>query len=88
MLTAHAAGEEWDVVQPVLSLGGLQGVDRWCRLDGASPQGSVGGFITPRAVPVLYFSQFGKTAIKHAGDVGIALVRTVQTPRLSFVQTI
>ncbi len=70
LLTAHAAGGEWDVAQPALSIGGLQGGDRWWREDGASPQGSVGGFITPCAAPVLYFSEqeSGKTAIKHTAD--------------------
>lgn len=37
LLTAHAAGGEWDVAQPALSIGGMQGGDRWWRGDGATP---------------------------------------------------
>lgn len=68
-LTAHAAEGEWHVAQPAFSIGGMQGGDGWWRGDGASPQGLVGGFITPCAAPLLYFSEqeCGKTTIKHAG---------------------
>lgn len=71
LLTARAAGRERDVAQPALSIGGMWSGDRWWRGDCASPQGSVGGFITPHAAPVLYFSQqeSGEAAIKHSGDM-------------------
>lgn len=48
---------ERDVAQPARSIGGMWGGDRWWRGDGASPLGSVGGFITPHAAPALYFSR-------------------------------
>lgn len=69
LLSAHGAEGEWDVAHPAFSIGGMQGGDGWWRGDGASPQGFVGGFITPCAALVLYFSEqeCGKTFIKHAG---------------------
>lgn len=71
LLTAYAVGGEGKVAQPGLSIGGMLGCDRWRRGDGASPQSSVGGFVTHCAAPVLYFSrqECGPTDIKHSGDV-------------------
>lgn len=49
--------EDGDVAQPARSIGGIRVGDIWWKEDRASPQGPVGGFITPRAAPVFYFSQ-------------------------------
>jgi len=71
LLTVWVAGGERDVAQPAHSIGGMRAGDRWWRGDGASPQGSVGGFITPCAVQVLYFSQqeCAGSTMKHIGDM-------------------
>lgn len=74
------------MAQPARSIGGMWGGDRWWRGDGASPLGSVGGFITPHAAPALYFSQ---ATIKLETCAGEALIRSVHiSPPLSFVQAL
>lgn len=89
---------EWDVSQRGRSIGGpggVRGVDRWRRGDGASPQGPAGSFITPCAAPILYFSQqvsVGKTSIKHSADtcgdcviLSLSLSLSSDTQNLSFL---
>lgn len=68
LLSAPAVGGEWDVAQPALSIG----VDRWPGGEGAPPQGSAGGFITPCAAPELDFLQpeCGKTRRKASSVHG------------------